>query len=182
MKTIPMNYSELMRARRSVRKFDPAPLDAETLRPLLEEVLRYAPTGHNARSNRLLVVTDPAKIARMAAMRDSGAAFAASAPAMILVMGDRTRSDLWKENAAIAATMILEQLVAHGLAGCWVHVDGRRRVKADPASQPAEEYLREFLPIPAECSVLCAIACGRSDYQPKPLPEYDPAGDVLIDR
>lgn len=176
-----MNYSELIRSRRSIRKFDSAPLEAETLRPLLEEVLRYAPTGHNARSNRLLVVTDREKIARMAAMRDSGSAFAASAPAVILVMGDRTKSDLWRENAAIAATMILEQLVANGLAGCWVHVDGRRRVKADPASQPAEDYLREFLPIPAACSVLCAVACGRSDYQPKPLPAYDPAADVMID-
>lgn len=175
-----MEFRELIRKRRSIRKFSDRPVDRELLRQILEEVADLAPSSRNSRSTRFLAVDDPETIARIARMRDYGSAFAEGAPCVVLVMGDRTKSDLWQVNCAISATMLLQALVDRGLAGCWVHVDGRPRLKAEPQGEQAEEYLRSFLPIPAACGVLCAVACGCSDFTPAPLPGRDPSGEVLF--
>ena len=44
------------------------------------------------------------------------------------------------------------------------------------ASRP--DYLRTFLPIPEGCGVLCVIALGYSDFEPKPLPAGEPVERV----
>jgi len=175
-----MEFSELLRKRRSVRKFSDRRVDRELLRRILEEVADLAPSSRNSRSTRFLAVDDPEAIARIARMRDYGSAFAQGAPCVVLVLGDRTKSDLWQVNCAISATMLLEALVDRGLKGCWIHVEGRPRLKAEPQGEQAAEYLRTFLPIPAECGVLCAVACGYSDFTPAPLPERDRSGEVVF--
>lgn len=176
-----MQFEELIRKRRSVRKFTPRSVPREILQRILERVAAYAPSSRNSRSTRFIVVTDPDKIARIAAMRDYGSAFAAAAPAVILVAGDRTASDLWRENASIAASMLLLALVDEGLAGCWVHVDGRPCRRDDPSGEQAADYLRSFLALPADYGILCAVACGYSDYTPAPLPARDVQRDIRFD-
>ena len=42
-----------------------------------------------------------------------------------------------------------------------------------PEGKKAEEYLSSFLNIPEGCTVECVIALGYSDFEPKPLPEWD---------
>ena len=44
------------------------------------------------------------------------------------------------------------------------------RSKEQPDGEQAVDYLRTFLPIPEGCGVLCVIALGYSDFEPKPLP------------
>ena len=39
--------------------------------------------------------------------------------------------------------------------------------------EQAEDYLREFLPVPAEHGILCAVALGYSDFEPAALPPFD---------
>jgi len=172
-----MEFKQVMAARRSVRKFGERPVPRETAERIMRTALT-APSSRNSRSTRFLAVDDRETIARMAAMRDYGSAFAAGAPLVILVMGDRTATDLWLDNAAISAAVLQLAIVDEGLASCWVHVNGRPRVKSDPAGESAEEYLRTFLPIPEECSVLCAVAAGYAAAEPKPLPEHDDSGKI----
>ena len=153
-----MEFKEVVNARRSVRKFSERVVPHEVLEQVLAEALK-APSSRNCRSTRFLVV------------RNYGAAPLAAAPAAVVVMGDRTASDLWVDNAAISATMLQLALVDAGLKSCWVHVNGRPRCKENPDGEQAVDFLRTFLPIPEECGVLCVIALGYSDFEPKPLPE-----------
>ena len=102
----------------------------------------------------------------------------AAAPAAVVVMGDRAASDLWVDNAAISATILQLTLVDAGLKSCWVHVNGRPRRKEQPDGEQAADYLRSFLPIPEGYGVLCVIALGYSDFEPKPLPAGDPVERV----
>lgn len=173
-----MQFKEIIEKRRSVRKFTDRAVPEEVVERLLHAALT-APSARNTRSTHLLVVDDPEAVARMADMRDYGAAFIKNAPMAILVLGDTAQSDLWRVNAAIAATMLQLACVDEGLASCWVHVDARPRRKDAPQGQSAAEYLREFLPIPDGCQPLCAIALGYSDFQPAPLPASDDARRVI---
>lgn len=167
-----MEFREIMEKRRSIRKFDGSAVPREVVDRILRAALA-APSSRNSRSTRFLVVEDRGLIARMAAMRDYGSGFLANAPLAIVVLGDMSKSDLWRENAAIAATMLHLACVDEGLASCWVHVDGRPRRKEVPAGEQAADYLRTLLPIPAECNPLCVLAAGRSDFTPAPLPPSD---------
>ena len=121
----------------------------------------------------------PVLVARMAEMRDYGSAFLKGAPLAVLVLGDTSASDLWRENAAISATVLQLACVDEGLASCWVHVNGRPRRKDAPDGERAADYLRTFLPVPDGCEPLCAIALGYSDFSPAPLPPADDEARIL---
>ena len=154
-----MEFKELIEKRRSIRKFSERAVPREIVDRILHETLS-APSARNTRTTRLVVVDDPALVARMADMRDYGSAFMKGAPLAIVVLGDTTKSDLWRENAAISATILQLACVDEGLASCWVHIDGRPRRKDEPGGETAAGYLRSFLPIPADCQPLCAVAAG----------------------
>ena len=64
-----MEFLEILRKRRSVRKFTDRPVPGELIDRLLEAALT-APSARNTRSTLLLPVTDRALIDRMAQMRD----------------------------------------------------------------------------------------------------------------
>ena len=172
-----MELQTILEKRRSTRRFLPRPVSREVIGGLLRAALT-APSARNTRSTHFLVVTDPAVIARMAEMRDYGSAFLSTAPAAVVVMGDRAACDLWRENAAIAATFLQLACVDAGLASCWVHVHGRPRRKDAPDGQQADAYLRELLPVPEQMGILCAVALGYSDYTPAALPPFDDAARV----
>ena len=152
-----MEFKELIAKRRSVRKFTDREVPREVVDRILAEALS-APSARNTRTTRFLVVDDPALVARMAEMRDYGSAFLKGAPLAVLVLGDTSASDLWRENAAISATVLQLACVDEGLASCWVHVNGRPRRKDAPDGERAADYLRTFLPVPDGCEPLCAIA------------------------
>ena len=173
-----MEFKELIAKRRSVRKFTDREVPREVVDRILAEALS-APSARNTRTTRFLVVDDPVLVARMAEMRDYGSAFLKGAPLAVLVLGDTSASDLWRENAAISATLLQLACVDEGLGSCWVHINGRPRRKDEPDGQRAADYLRTFLPVPDGCEPLCAIALGYSDFSPAPLPPADDEARIL---
>lgn len=172
-----MELKKILDSRRSTRKFLPRKVEHDKLQRIVDMALQ-APSSRNTRSTRFLVVDDPAAVARMAGMRDYGAGFMKGAPLAIVVLGETAKADLWRENCAIAATLLQLACVDEGLASCWVHVDGRPRLKDAPDGEMAADYLRSFLPVPDGCEPLCAIALGYSDFIPAPLPPANDAARV----
>ena len=173
-----MDFFELVKCRRSLRKFSDRAVEREVVEKILEAALT-APSSRNSHSTRFLVVEDKDLIKHMSYMRDYGSAFMAEAPVAILVMGDKRATDLWIDNCAISATFLQLAAEAAGLGSCWVHVEGREHAKGRPEMGDAESYLRTFLPIPEECGVECIIAMGYSPYEePKPRPAQDESGKV----
>lgn len=175
-----MEFKELIRKRRSVRKFSERKVERKLIAEILAQVVEYAPSSRNSHSTRFMVVDDPETLGHIAEMRDYGAAFVKGAPMAVLVMGDTTKTDLWEVSCVISTTMLLQALVDAGLKGCWVHVKDRPVHKDEPEGKRAIDHLREFLPIPEHCDVLCLVACGYSDFEPAPLPEWDKSGVVTF--
>ncbi|MEG1612207.1 MAG: nitroreductase family protein [Alistipes sp.] len=172
-----MEFKEIISKRRSVRKFSDHVVPQEVIDRLLDCAL-LSPSSKNSRSTRFLVVTNRAAIERMADMRDSGARFIKNASLVILLLGD-PEVNLWRENAAIAATVLQLACVDEGLSSCWVQINDRPRVKECPEGEKAIDFLRTFLPIPTDCEVLCAIATGYSDFTPAALPPFERAEKII---
>ncbi len=172
-----MNTLEAIDRRRSHRKFDGRPVERAKLDAILHATFT-APSAKNTRTTRLVVVQNRELLEKIAVMRNYGSAFLKDAPAAIVVMGDVTPTDLWRENCAISATIL--QLAAEelGLGACWVHVHGRPRDNENPGGETAEAYLRTIVDIPADCGVLCIVALGYSVDTPRPRPEADDSDKV----
>lgn len=173
-----MTLSELLRNRRSCRRFEPRPVGKDLIGKLLEDTLT-APSSRNTRSTRLGVVDDPALLAGLSTLRSTGSAFLKDAPAAIVILADRAATDLWRENASISATILQLSAEAHGLGSCWVHVHGRPHRQDDPSGMQAEDYVRELLKIPADLAILCVIALGYPAVPPHPHREQDDSDKVL---
>lgn len=172
-----MEFKEIIARRRSIRKFEQRPVPREVVDRILDAALS-APSSRNSRSSHFLIVDDPDLLGRMSGMRDYGAGFLKGAPLAIVVAGDTSKTDLWRENCAIAAALLQLACVDEGLASCWVHVDGRPRLKEAPDGESAADFLRTLLPVPEGCEPFCVIAAGYSDFVPAPLPPADDKGRI----
>ena len=169
--------TEILKKRRSVRKFDGRAVPRETLENILALALT-APSSKNTRSTRFMVVGETEVLEKMSEMRDFGSGFLKDVPCGILVMGD-TSVDLWVDNASISATILQLAAEEAGLGSCWVHVNGRPRLRERPDGPNAADYLRTFLPVPAGYSPLCIVALGYPADPPKPRGEKDDSDKII---
>ena len=175
-----MEFKDVMKKRRSTRRYTGQPVEKDKLMRVMELALR-APSSKNTRSTRLMAVTNLKRVHELGKLRDWGSSLLEEAGAAIVVMGDEAASPMWQTNAAIMATVLQLALVDEGLASCWVHVGDYRTLQDDPESQRSEDYVKEVLPeIPAEYRILCVISIGYADYTPKPLPEYEGPERILF--
>jgi nitroreductase len=147
---------ELFKSRRSIRKFTDKVPEKEKLDAMLRAAL-MAPSSRGRRPWEFVVVTDRAKLEAMSRCREHGGEFLAGAPAAVVVTADAQATDMWVEDASIAAVFL--QLAAHaqGLGSCWVQVRGREY--APGAS--SEDYIRELLGIPEPYAVECVVGVGH---------------------
>ena len=173
-----MEFREVVRKRRSTRRYTGQPVEREKLQRAMELAL-LSPSSKNTRSTRLMAVRDLKRVHELGKLRDWGSSLLEEAGAAIVVLGDEEVSPMWQTNASIMATTLQLALVEEDLASCWVHVGDYQTLKDDPESQRSEDYVKELLPeIPANYRVWCVISIGYADYTPKPLPEYE--GDERI--
>ena len=154
-----MEYRNVLQARHSVRSFTDAPVDRELIDEMIDEAA-LAPSSRNSKSSGFIIVEDKSTLEAISTMRDHGSSLVKGAAAAIVVVGDTEKTDLWLDNAAISATYLLLSAADKGLGACWVHVNGRPRVKTDPSKGTAEDFLRELLGIKDNMKPLCVIALG----------------------
>lgn len=160
------NFSELIKKRRSIRQFTPEPIDAESVRLLLRAGL-ISPSSKGTHSYEFVVVEDSEMLQQLSMCKAQGADFLASASLAIVVLADPTVSDVWIEDASVAATHILLQAEDLGLGACWIQV--RQRYTTDERN--AEHIVCSLLNIPEERGVVCIIAVGHKGMERKPQNE-----------
>lgn len=155
-------FSELVKKRRSHRKFTEEKLTEEQIQTLIETAL-MSPTGKSLRSCSFCVVENPDLIARLSQAKNAGSQFAAEAQCCIVVVGDPAISDVWIEDASAAAMSILYQVEDLGLGACWVQI----RCRQDADGRESENVVREILSLPENIRVLCFLAIGHKGMERK---------------
>lgn len=147
---------DLLRSRRSIRKFTNAPIENNLLETLKEAALR-SPSSKNRNPWEFIFVDEPDCIEKLSHAKPHGAAFLAKAPLAIVVLADENKGDVWVEDCSIAS--ILLQLTAQslGLGSCWVQI----RKRPHDEKQSAEQYIRQLFQLPENYRVLSVIAVGH---------------------
>ncbi|MBC8393989.1 MAG: nitroreductase family protein [Deltaproteobacteria bacterium] len=148
-------FISLVRKRRSIRKYLEKPIEGEKIDILIEAAL-CAPSSRGFQPWSFIIVTDPAILEKLSRSKEHGSAFLKGAPLGIVVCADPGKSDVWVEDASIAA--ILVQLAAEsiGLGSCWIQIRERMH---DP-NRTAEAHVSDLLNFPANLKVACIIAVG----------------------
>ncbi|MDD6818790.1 MAG: nitroreductase family protein [Prevotella sp.] len=160
------DFNELVKIRRSHRKFTDEEISPEHVQSILRAAL-MSPTSKSQRAWQFVVVDDKTDIEKLADAKDLGSQFMKGAPLAIVVLGDPQKNDCWVEDGSIAAVSMQYQAEELGLGSCWVQMRGRGLADGTPA----DEVIRGVLDIPANLNTLCIIAVGHKADERKPQNE-----------
>ena len=157
-----MSFSDLARARYSVRSFEKKPIEQEKLDRILD-VGRVAPTACNFQPQRIFAVKSAEMRKRLATV----CRFTFDAPAILVVCYDpeicwrNKRMDghpSGETDAAIVTTHMMLAAWEEGIGSCWVGVFNSEEVK-------------QVLELPAHLTVTALMPMGypAADAEPAPF-------------
>ncbi len=149
---------ELLRNRRSIRKFKDQPVEQEKIDSLIEAVLR-SPSSRGLTPWSFVVITNNEKIKELARSKTHGSSFLAGAPLAIAVCADPEKSDVWIEDASIASLILHLEAEDLGLGSCWIQI--RSRPHNEQIS--AESYFIDTLGLNPATTVEAIVAIGYKD-------------------
>lgn len=158
------NLHQLLLQRHSIRRYNDTPVDADDVRTILEAAL-LAPSSKSARPWQFVVVEDKEMLARLADCKQFGSKPVSTAAFAVVVTADTSKSDVYVEDASIAAVLMHLQAADLGLGSCWIQV--RNRFAADGES--SETVVRELLDIPEDMAVECIVTFGHIDEERRPV-------------
>ena len=160
------NFKDLVQRRRSVRKFTDEEIKGEDLQTILRAAL-MSPTGKSVRGWHFIVIDDKSLLEKISLCRSMGSQFLAGAAVAIVVLGDREASDVWCEDASLAALTMQYQAADLGLGSCWCQI--RNRFMANGES--SDNVLRFLLRYPENLTAECVIGIGHPAVERKPQDE-----------
>lgn len=155
---------ELLRRRRSIRKFTPKKISPETVRTLLEAAL-MAPSSRGIKPWEFILVDDPGKLLKISKAKRYGSEFLKNAPLGIVICADGTKSDKWVEDCSLAATIIQLTALSLGLGSCWVQIRGRQH----DCTLSSESYVQSTLGLPEHIKVDSIVAVGHPAERKSPV-------------
>lgn len=158
---------ELLKNRRSIRKYKEDKIDKELLDKILKCSL-LAPSSKNKRPVELIVIEDRESILKLEECKNMGTLGLKTAPLAIAIIGDTQKSDVWVEDTSIVATIIQLEAEDLGLGSCWIQMRKRQG-----ESEDCEVLVRKVLNIPDNYGVLAVLSLGYKDEQKKPYNEDD---------
>lgn len=155
---------ELLRKRRSIRRYSDETIDRATVDLLIEALLR-APSSRNIHPWEFIVVDDRDLLVRLSRAKEHGSDFLKQAQLGIVVCADPRKSDVWVEDCSIASILVQMTAQSRGLGSCWIQI----RKRPHDATATAEEYIRKILGLPEHLRVLSMVSIGLPAEQRKPL-------------
>ena len=158
---------ELLKNRRSIRKFTDEKISKEDLDKILKVGL-LAPSSMGKKPVEVIVVEDKKTILKLETCKKHGTLPLKTAPLVIAVIADSELSDVWVEDASIVSILIQLEVEKLGLGSTWIQM--RKRESMEKSS---EEAVREVLEIPEKYGVLSLIAIGHKEEEKKPYDEND---------
>ncbi len=148
-------FFDILKKRRSIRRFTDQPIEKEKIDGLMKAAL-LSPSSRGIRPWEFVVIDDRETLTALSQCKPHGAGFLKGAALGIAVVADRSKSDVWMEDAAIASVYLLLATEALGLGACWTQIRKRNYTEEITAA----DRVIELLGLPADCAVEAIIAVG----------------------
>lgn len=166
-------FIELLRKRRSIRRFQDRSIEKGKIDILIEAMLR-SPSSRGLNPWEFIVVTDRDTIGKLAKSKTHGSAFLANAPLAVVVCADPTKSDVWIEDTSIASLILHLCSTDLGLGSCWIQI--RQRQYDDQIG--SEAYVIDTLGLKPVMNIEAIVAIG---YPAEEKPGHE-SSTLLFDR
>lgn len=141
---------DVIKTRRSIRKFDGTKITEEFMQQILEAG-RWAPSGANAQPWRFIVVTEKEKIKSIAERcyyKIFKSRHVGEAAAVVVICADpEAGSQTYLLDAAIAGTNMTLMATSLGIGSCWIGAF-------------EEQNLKNMLHIPGKLKIIALIVFG----------------------
>ena len=170
-----MDVLEVIKSRRSVRKYRPDPIPEELLKEVLSAA-RMAPSANNAQPWKFIVVRDE-ELKRKLVQACAGQKFIAEAPMVIIACG--LPDDAYATAGGYMNTFVMDVTIAMdhlilaaaslGLGTCWIGAF-------------KEEKVKEVMRIPMDVRVVALTPLGYPDEMPRKTSRKDLAELVSYDK
>jgi nitroreductase len=166
-----MEIAELIRQRRTIRRFEPREVPGEVLREMVD-CARLAPSAANLQPLEYVVVSDPELSRRMYGMVKFGSYLKGDEeigenleerPGAYIAILIRDTGVKWSTRdigAAVQSMLLVAQ--SRGLATCWM-------------ANIKRQQIRELLGLPQDLELDCAVAVGYPAESSRPVPMQDSA-------
>lgn len=155
-----LHLLNILRKRRSIRKFKDLPVEKSQVDALIEVAVR-SPTSRGFNPWEFIIVEDKVLLEKLGAAKQHGSAFLSGAPLAIVVAADTSKSDAWTEDCSIAAFAIQLAAEEMGLGSCWVQI----RMRPHDDKLTSNDFIKELLNLPPSFAVECVIGIGWPDEE-----------------
>lgn len=170
-----MEFLEMLKNRRSVRKYSGQKIEDEKVEKVLAAGMLYA-TGKDAYPLEWIVVRDKDTLDKLSRAKSAGSSLLAGADAAIVVLGNKDLSDTIVEDASISMDNMMIEASEQGLGSCWVQCRLRSTVKeGTDETVGSSDYVRELLNIPENYDVEAMVALGYPERKVEPHKDPDTA-------
>ncbi len=159
---------EILKKRRSVRKFTDKAISKEDIETILKAGL-LSPTGMGNKHVEFIVIEDKASIENLVNFKAHSTRPFKTARLAIAILGNLDIAKTWIEDTALSAIYMQLQIEELGLGSTWIHLDERQT----PDGRNSNLALREYLGYPENRKVLCVLAIGYKDEEIAPYTEAD---------
>ncbi len=149
-----MDFMEIIKGRRSIRKYLPTEIEDQKIQTILEAG-QWAPSASNKQPWHFIVVRDEEMRNRLAEAHPYGR-FMAESPVVVVVLGDSEKHPRYHLADPHNAVQNMILTAYHlGLGTCWMGV-------RDTAVEPV---FRDLLKVPERFRIICSISVGYHDVQ-----------------
>lgn len=157
---------QLLKDRRSVRKYKPEQITDAELQTVLEAAT-YAPTGKGAQSPIMIAVQNKEDCDALRRMNAEILGVKSdpyyNAPTIVLVLADKSVRPTYVEDGSCVLTYIMLAAEAIGLGTCWIH-----RARQMFESEEGKALLKKWGVEPGELVGIGACSLGYPEGAPLP--------------
>jgi nitroreductase len=167
---------ELLRKRRSIRKYQTKQIARQEVEQLIKAAL-MSPSSRGLKPWEFIIISSQDMLQKLSLSKTHGSTFLKNAACGIVVVGDANKSDVWIEDTSIAALILHLAAESMNLGSCWIQI--RNRYHDD--KQTSDQYIRDMLNIPDIYRVESIIAVGYPDEKKPPIKDSDLAFNKVHD-
>ena len=158
-----MELSEIIRTRKSIRKYKPTPVEDSLLQEVLEAG-RLAPTAGNGQNWYCVVVRDPETRSKMGEACNKQL-WAGEAPVILVICGTNNRTMPCGQyinpiDCSIVTTQMMLKATDLGLGTCWLGAF-------------FADQVREAIGAPEGDTIIAVMPVGYADVDPEPRPRKE---------
>ena len=163
-----LDVLEVIKERRSIRKYKQDPVEREKLLKVLEAT-RLAPSAMNRQPYEFVITSDNKTIEQISSACNQ----TWDVPTIIVVCAFPDKAwvrndgeEYWKADAAVAMTILSLQACAEGLGTCWIAAFN-------------EEEIKKILRLKNECRLVAMTPLGYPDEKKGPVSNRKSIDDLV---